>query len=86
MTSQQNFYAVKDIKSGLFSSIHVQQSNGTAIRAFSEACEDENTQFYKHPSDFSLYHMATLDIESGKIEQTEPLQIANAAEFVKANQ
>lgn len=78
----QQIYAVKDVKSGLFSSTHVQQSNGVAIRSFSQACEDESTQFYKYPSDFSLYHLGTLNIETGEISSNTPEQISNASEFV----
>lgn len=78
-----NVYCVKDVKSGLFANPFVQKTNGTAIRAFSTACEDPNTDLNKYPSDFSLYHIGTFNPETGDLTQPEKMQIANAAEFVE---
>ena len=78
----QNVYTVKDIKSGLFAQPHFLPSDGVAIRSFAAACEDSNTELNKYPSDFSLYHIGTYDIEKGHIQPCQPRQIANAAEFV----
>lgn len=76
-------YCVKDVKSGLFNSPHFVSSDGVAIRSFGAACEDKSTDLNKYPSDFSLYHVGSFNLETGMIEPTQPKQIANAAEFVK---
>lgn len=78
-----NLFAIKDIKSELFSTTLMPvQTTGVAIRSFATACEDENTEFYKYPSDYSLYHLGTYDVETGIVESITPKQIANASEFV----
>lgn len=75
-------YAIKDIKSGLFSNNpFFLQSNGLAIRSFATACEDEKTDFNKYPEDFSLYHIGTYDSQTAELNKTTPSQIANASEF-----
>ena len=80
--NKKQVYAVFDIKSNLFSSPHHLQSNGVAIRSFSQACEDQQTEFNKFPEDYSLYHLGSFDIESGLLDPETPKQIANASEFV----
>lgn len=75
-------YSVKDTKSQLFGMPHFQQSDGVAIRSFSTACEDQNTDLNKYPSDFSLYHVGSYDISTGNVSPASPRQICNASEFV----
>jgi len=43
-------------------------SLGSAIRSFSTAMQDQNSQFYSHPGDFEIYHLGSFDPASGKIE------------------
>lgn len=81
--TDKNLYAVYDTKAKLYSMPHTLDTDGVAIRSFSVACEDETTQFYKHPEDFSLYHLGSLNIETGALTQDQPKQLANASEFVK---
>lgn len=83
MRNLTNAFAVKDIKSALFSQPHFVETKGVAIRSFATACEDPNTNLNKYPSDFSLYHIGTYNIESGQLTAiSKPEQIANASEFV----
>lgn len=82
MQSIEQVYAVKDIKSGLFASPHHLTSDGVAIRSFSMACENKESQINKFPEDYSLYHLGTFNIETGLLEAVTPKQIANASEFV----
>lgn len=81
--NQVKMYAVKDIKSEMFSTPHFLSSDGVAIRSFSQACEDPQTDLNKFPSDFSLYHIGLFNVETGFIEPVQPKQIANASEFVQ---
>jgi hypothetical protein len=74
-------YSVYDVKAEIFSSPHFMGSDGVAIRSFSTACEDENSQFYKYPTDFSLYVVGEFNIETGEISPLKPKQICNASEF-----
>ena len=83
MTSKTNVFAVKDVKSKLFSNPHFVPTTGVAIRGFGAACEDENTDLNKYPEDYSLYHIGTYDVETGELVSITPEQIANASEFVQ---
>lgn len=79
-----NAYSVMDVKSKLFARPHFQQTDGVAIRSFSQACEDDSTELNKYPEDFSLYHVGEFDIETGVLKPLErPKQICNASEFVQ---
>lgn len=77
-------YAVLDVKSNLFNSPHFLTSDGVAIRSFSTACEDKNTDLNRYPADFSLYVVGEFNIETGNVIPIQPKQLCNAAEFVKA--
>lgn len=81
-TSTQTAFAVFDVKSKLFSNVHLLQSDGVAIRSFSTACENKDTEFNKFPEDYSLYRLGTFNIETGLLESETPKQICNATEFV----
>ena len=81
--NEKNAYAVKDVKTQLFSSLHFLPSDGVAIRSFSVACENEETELSKFPEDFSLYHLGSFNESTGKLNHVTPKQIANASEFAK---
>lgn len=79
-----NAFAVYDLKAQLYAQPLFMKTKGLAIRAFSQACEDKNTELNKHPTDFSLYHLGTYNVETGSLNSlNKPLQIANASEFVE---
>jgi len=80
-----NIYAVKDIKSGIFSTFHTHSTDGLAIRSFAQGCEMEQSDLHKYPSDFSLYSVGTIAVDTGIIQpEKTPRQIANASEFAKS--
>lgn len=74
-------FAVRDIKSELYSQPHFVQTLAVALRGFQTACEDTSTQLNAHPEDFSLYHIGSFNIENGQLENIIPQQISNASEF-----
>ena len=79
-------FTVKDVKTKLFAAPFFQKNAATAIRSFSTACEDTNTDLNKYPEDFSLYEVGSFDPETGQIHSEIPNQIANASDFVIKNQ
>lgn len=59
--------AVFDKKMGIFMTPWTSRSLGGAIRSFSDEANraaDDN-QIYRHPEDFSLWHLANFDEENG---------------------
>jgi hypothetical protein len=80
--NELKMYAIFDVKAELFHAPHFIKSDGVAIRSFSTACEDEKTDFWKYPEDFSLYCIGKFNTETGELFPAVPRQIANASEFV----
>jgi len=60
------------------------RSRGEALRGWETICNDPNSQFHKHPSDFTLFEIGEYDEQTGTIE-TYPAKCALglALEFVK---
>lgn len=55
-----------------------------AIRAFSTACEDTSTSFYKYPSDYTLVELGEFDEVTASIcTHNTPRILSNASEFKK---
>lgn len=55
----------------------------TAIRSFSEACNQEGHQYNKYGSDFTLFHLGEQDLNTMKItELTAPLSLGTAISFI----
>lgn len=55
-----------------------------AIRAFSTACEDSNSNFYKYPHDFTLVELGEFDEPTASIATHNiPRILSNASEFKK---
>lgn len=59
-------------------------SDAVALRSFSDACKESNTDFAKYPEDFSIFSLgeyndatATFDIRQA------PLELAKALAFVE---
>lgn len=55
---------------------------GEAIRSFTEACADKNSNFSKYPLDFTLMSLGTFDDSNGTFEVTEPTRVLSAPEVI----
>lgn len=68
-------YSVFDHKAKAFAQPWFQLTDGLAIRAFTEACNDAQTNLNKYPEDFVLYCVGTFDETTGTItaDQIEPM-------------
>lgn len=74
-------FSVFDTKSGAYAAPFVSPSRGSAVRAFSDACGDDNLPFKKHPGDYRLFLLAEFDDNSGSILPIQPDPIIGADEF-----
>lgn len=52
-----------------------------AIRNFGLALEDENSYIYKFPLDYSIWHIANFDSDTGILTPVEHKKIADAMQF-----
>jgi len=59
------FFAVRDAATGEFLNPFVAPSAPFAVRAFSEERVRQDSQFFKHPSDYELFELGVFDPVSG---------------------
>jgi hypothetical protein len=76
-------YTVRDNKAESYLPPFYSQSKGTAIRSFSESCNDPNSMFCKYPDDFALFEIGTFDDSSCSFETHSPVNLGLAREFKK---
>ena len=79
---KQKIYAVKDIVAEEFQPPFFLKNDALAIKEFGKACENKETQWYQHPSDYSMYYLGEFDTETGTLTESELKQLANATQFV----
>jgi hypothetical protein len=77
-----SLFSIYDKKSKQFNKIIEQTNNMEAIRTFGDIVRDQKTMIAKHPEDFCLMRLGTMNTESGKIGlEEDPLLIAEAMDF-----
>jgi hypothetical protein len=74
-------YSVYDQKAEAFISPFFLPNDQIAIRAFSDCVSDDNHQFGRHPSDYSLYKIGQFNQENGLFEDNEPKIIISGFEM-----
>lgn len=80
-------FAIRDSKAQAFLQPFFSSTKGTAIRAFTDGVNDPQTSFHKYPDDFTLFHIAEFDDESGVVSPLQqPLAVINAFEVLNAPQ
>lgn len=77
--------SVYDKKVNAFASPFFVRSQGEAIRSFTDACQDGQTVFCKHPEDYLLFQIGEFDDGSGALRQpaTGPVPLIEAIQCVK---
>lgn len=65
-------YSIRDAAAGVFTAPTIDLTDESAIRAFSQAVNNAGSMMNFLPSDFSLYRIGTLDVESGQINGINP--------------
>lgn len=76
-------FSVYDAKAGAFNTPFFMATDEMAIRGFTDACNDPQTMFHKHPADFVLYLVGTFNDQTGETVGYSPaLHVAAAAQLV----
>lgn len=65
-------YSIRDAAAGVFTAPTIDLTDESAIRAFSQAVNNAGSMMNFVPSDFSLYRIGTLNVESGQINGFNP--------------
>lgn len=67
-------YSVRDSLTGFMTPV-LEQNDACAMRNFRMACETSQSLMNYSSSDFSLYHIADFDSNSGSISPVSPVQL-----------
>lgn len=78
-------FCIRDVKSG-FLQPTVEVNAGVAVRNFEHAVlRNEDSLFFSHPEDYSLFLIGTFDTDSGVITpQTVPEEVVSAGAVINA--
>ena len=77
-------YSIRDAAANVFTAPTIDLTDESAIRAFSQAVNNEGSMMNFCPSDFSLYRIGTLNVEAGTIDPlTPPTQLVFGDQLLK---
>ena len=76
-------FSIYDVKAQVYLVPFTEKTIGSAIRLFAHSCQNPDTLFYKHPEDFTLFHLGDFDDNNCGFALLEaPVPIAKAIEHV----
>lgn len=78
---KKNLYSIYDSKANYFGNPFTSVNHATAIRTFSQACEDPNSELNRHSIDFSLFFIGTYDDEVGVVHSENHINLGLASAF-----
>lgn len=78
----KRYYAVYDVKAGLYGAPFIEVSDGTAIRAIQDVIASNDHPFAKHPADFSLHFLGIWNDRTGEIEGQKPEKLQELTSLV----
>ncbi len=77
-------FSIFDAAAHVFTAPTIDLTDGSAIRAFSQAINNVGSAMNFCPSDFALYRVGTFDVEAGSIEPANPpVQLVSGDRVVK---
>lgn len=74
-------YAIHDNKTEAYLKPFFCVTPGEAIRIFSDAVNDQNSMFYRHPADFTLFEVGTYNDEHGLLDSNVPSNLGSAIQY-----
>ena len=76
-------FSVRDMKAEAFLQPFFTPTQGSALRAFGDACNKTDSPFYLHPNDYVLYEIGTYNDADANLFPLTPIKmLACAADFV----
>lgn len=76
-------FCIFDSKADVYLLPFFSGTTADAMRSFGDAVNDGSTQFAKHPSDYTLFHVGSFDNASGKLSSLDVFSpLGNGVEFV----
>lgn len=81
-----NLYSIKDNKVGTFSKPFSAINTAEATRMLHTACNDPNVQLSMYPEDFDLYHIGSMNEQTGYLNspsESGPVFVVSAVSLKK---
>lgn len=78
-----NVFTVYDAAVKAFMQPFFVRSTGEALRTFTAACNEENSNFRKYPADYTLFALGEYDDQSGVFSTSVPVRVISALECVE---
>lgn len=79
-------FSVYDSKAEAYLQPFFMNSSGSAIRAFTELCNDATSMFGKHPADFTLFELGSFEDAKAKFEPVvTPISLGVGSEYINSN-
>jgi len=78
----QLILTVYDEKAMTFLPPFVVPTKGLAVRAFKDCVNSTDHQFGKHPSDYTLFHLANFDDQTAEFIIQDKVSLGNGVEFI----
>jgi len=81
---QMKIYTIYDSKAEAYLQPFFMQSNGAAIRAFTDLANDPQHVFGKHPEDYTLFDIGVYDESTAAIvSNATPISLGVAINYLK---
>ncbi len=77
-----NMYSIFDTASGLYSRPYFTQTDGEAIRSFSDIANDASHPVGVHPADYTLFRIGIFDDNNGKLINEDNSSLTNALQEI----
>jgi len=77
-------FSIFDKKASAYANPFFFAHKGQALRALEDVVADSQSQLYRHPEDFTLYHLGEFDDATGAIKPIVPPVFVEEALTIKA--
>ncbi len=77
-----SLFCIRDSAAEAFMRPWCAQSEGAAIRSFSDMVNGSGDLVSEHPEDFTLFSLGSFDEQSGAVKAHEPRSLGNGSMFV----
>lgn len=82
--AKMKVFSVRDEKTGVYMRPFFELHIASALRSWTEACNEPTSPFCKFPEDFTLYEVGSFDDLEGHLEALKvPHKVSTASEVLK---
>lgn len=78
-----NLYSVYDEVAQIFNAPFPEANDKSAMRAFATVSVDPASVLSKHPGDYYLYKVGTMDEHSGELMNCPPERLCRGSDFIQ---